>query len=84
MSAEERFSKSSELYLLTKRETEISRLICTGLSNKAIGEALFISERTVAKHVQSIFEKVEVSSRMELCQKLDATGFIRTDEGSKK
>lgn len=84
MTTEERFAKRSELYHLTKRETEIARLICTGLTNKAIGEVLFISERTVAKHVQSIFEKVQVSSRMELCQKLDATGFIRTDEGGKK
>lgn len=84
MTIEERFVKSSELYQLTKRETEIARLICTGLTHKAIGEALFISEKTVGKHAQNIFEKVRVSNRMELCQKLDATGYIRLDdEGGK-
>src|SRR5690606_7903156 len=83
MSSEERFARNSAIYQLTKRETEIARLISTGLTNKAIGDALFISERTVAKHVQSIFEKVQVSTRMELCQKLDGAAFIRIDEDGK-
>jgi DNA-binding CsgD family transcriptional regulator len=84
LTIEERFAKSSELYQLTRRETEIARLICTGLTHKAIGEALFISEKTVGKHAQNIFEKVKVSNRMELCQKLDATGFIRLDDEGEK
>ncbi|MFT3981195.1 MAG: LuxR C-terminal-related transcriptional regulator [Ferruginibacter sp.] len=83
MSSEERFSRNSTIYQLTKRETEIARLICTGLTNKAIGDTLFISERTVAKHVQSIFEKVQVSTRMELCQKLDVVAFIRIGDDGK-
>lgn len=83
MSMEERFLKNCELYQLTKRETEIARLICTGLTHKTIGEALFISEKTVGKHAQNIFEKAKVSNRVELIQKLDATGFVRIDEGKK-
>lgn len=84
MNSEERFTRNSIIYQLTKRESEIARLIGTGLTNKAIGEVLFISERTVAKHVQSIFEKVRVSSRMELFQKLDADALIRTNEEEKQ
>ncbi|MFT3749135.1 MAG: LuxR C-terminal-related transcriptional regulator [Agriterribacter sp.] len=77
LSAEERFMRSSQLYQLTKREIEIARMICSGLTHKAIGEGLFISEKTVGKHAQNIFEKVKVSNRMELCQKLDAAGFVQ-------
>jgi DNA-binding NarL/FixJ family response regulator len=36
-----------------------------------VAEALFIAERTVAKHVQNIFEKVNVSNRLELSRKLE-------------
>lgn len=81
MTIEERFARSSEMYRLTKREMEIARLICTGITHKAIGESLFIAERTVAKHAQNIFEKVRVSNRLELCQKLDSTGFFRQEDG---
>ncbi|MFT3948161.1 MAG: LuxR C-terminal-related transcriptional regulator [Agriterribacter sp.] len=84
MSMEERFAKNCELYQLTKRETEIARLICTGLTHKAIGEMLFISEKTVGKHAQNIFEKAKVSNRVELIQKLDATGFVSIDDKDRK
>lgn len=84
MTAEDRFAKSCELYQLTKREIEITRFICTGLTHKAIGETLFISEKTVGKHAQNIFEKVRVGNRMELCQKLNVTGFIQPDIEGKK
>lgn len=62
----DKFEKSCELYNLTSREIEVARLICKGLPHKEIGESLFISERTVAKHSQNIFEKVRVSNRLEL------------------
>jgi DNA-binding CsgD family transcriptional regulator len=70
LNAGERFSKNCELYGLTSREKEIARLICQGLGNKHIAEVLFISEKTAAKHIQNIFEKVNVGNRMELCKKL--------------
>jgi DNA-binding NarL/FixJ family response regulator len=69
MSGEMRFTENCERYHLTTREKEIARLIRQGYTHKAIGETLFISERTVAKHVQNIFEKARVSNRMELCHK---------------
>ncbi len=48
---------------LTPREVEVLELIATGKTNRAIGEELFISEKTVARHVSNIFSKLDVSSR---------------------
>jgi DNA-binding CsgD family transcriptional regulator len=48
---------------LTARELEVLRLIASGLTNRAIAGMLFVSERTVDRHVSNIFLKMEVSSR---------------------
>lgn len=48
---------------LTRREAEVLRLMAEGKSNKAIGEYLFISEKTVKNHVSSILQKMEVDDR---------------------
>lgn len=48
---------------LTRREAEVLRLMAEGKSNKAIGEHLFISEKTVKNHVSSILQKMEVDDR---------------------
>ena len=51
---------------LTKREAEIARLARNGLSNKEIGEEMYIAESTVKKHMSHIFEKLAINSREEL------------------
>jgi DNA-binding NarL/FixJ family response regulator len=43
---------------LSEREREVLSLMAEGRSNRAIGERLFITDRTVEKHVNSIFEKL--------------------------
>jgi ATP/maltotriose-dependent transcriptional regulator MalT len=48
---------------LTGREVEVLRLLATGKSNRAIGTALAISERTVARHISNIFTKLDLPSR---------------------
>ena len=48
---------------LTMREIEVLRLVAAGLSNKQIAEQLVISTSTVDTHIQSIFHKLDVSSR---------------------
>jgi DNA-binding CsgD family transcriptional regulator len=48
---------------LTRRELEVLRLVATGKSNRQIAAELSISEHTVARHVQNIFSKLDVSSR---------------------
>jgi DNA-binding CsgD family transcriptional regulator len=49
--------------LLTARELDILRLVATGRTNRAIADELVISEKTVARHVSNIFDKIGVSSR---------------------
>ena len=48
---------------LTGREIEVLELVATGKTNRQIAEALFISEKTVARHVSNIFTKLAVNSR---------------------
>lgn len=67
-----RFEQNCRIYQLTARETAISKLIREGYSYKQIGDSLFIAERTVTKHAQNIFEKVRVSNKIELINKLGA------------
>jgi DNA-binding CsgD family transcriptional regulator len=50
---------------LSWREVEILRLVAGGLSNREIGERLYISEHTVANHVRSILRKTGASNRTE-------------------
>jgi len=49
--------------LLTTRETEVLRLVAAGLSNRAIGERLFLGEATVKTHLLHAFTKLEVRDR---------------------
>jgi DNA-binding NarL/FixJ family response regulator len=54
---------TGEAHGLTEREVEVLRLVAAGKSNREIAAELFISEHTVARHVQNIFAKLGVSSR---------------------
>jgi DNA-binding NarL/FixJ family response regulator len=47
---------------LTERERAVLALMAEGRSNRAIAERLFITERTVEKHVKSIFMKLKISA----------------------
>ena len=48
---------------LTDREVEVLRLIARGLSNREVAERLFISRKTVGRHVENLYAKIGVSSR---------------------
>jgi DNA-binding NarL/FixJ family response regulator len=48
---------------LTAREVEVLRMVATGKTNRAIAGDLFLSEKTVARHVSNIFTKLGLSSR---------------------
>jgi DNA-binding NarL/FixJ family response regulator len=52
--------------VLTEREREVLMLICKGMKNRVIADNLFITETTVRHHLTSIFEKLNVNSRLEL------------------
>ncbi|QMU69810.1 LuxR family transcriptional regulator [Streptacidiphilus sp. P02-A3a] len=52
--------------LLTARELKIARLAAEGLSNKEIGDRLFMSHRTVASHLYRMFPRLGITSRAAL------------------
>jgi DNA-binding CsgD family transcriptional regulator len=56
---------------LTVREAQIARLAANGLSNREIGEQLFISHRTVGYHLGGVFSKLKVTNRVQLRNALD-------------
>jgi DNA-binding NarL/FixJ family response regulator len=51
---------------LSSREVEIPRLVARGFTNAEIGENLFISPHTVARHKQNILEKTGMANRTEV------------------
>jgi DNA-binding NarL/FixJ family response regulator len=53
-------------YLLSLRETEITRLVATGYSNREIANQLSISEKTVKSHLVSIYRKLHINGRLKL------------------
>lgn len=69
--------ENCKMYMLTPRECEVTQLVCEGEKYRDIAEKLFISERTVTKHVQNIFRKTEVTSKIELLNKLGEKAKIK-------
>jgi DNA-binding NarL/FixJ family response regulator len=51
---------------LSPRELEVARLVGRGLTNKQIGQALYVSERTAENHVQHILVKLGFSNRSQI------------------
>lgn len=66
-------------YGLTNREIEIVSYIMEGFRNIGIADKLFISELTVKKHIQNIFEKMRVSNRTTLVREIL---MLLADEGN--
>jgi DNA-binding NarL/FixJ family response regulator len=56
-------SEPDELASLTEREREIFQLIAEGLTNRQIGERLFLAEKTVKNYVSSVLAKLGVERR---------------------
>jgi len=61
---------------LTERELEILTLAGKGLTNKAIGVALHISDRTVQNHLAHIFQKLQAASRTEAVMRGVSLGLL--------
>jgi DNA-binding NarL/FixJ family response regulator len=55
---------------LTEREQEIARLIAAGASNPEIAKQLFLSRKTVERHLSNVFKKVGVRNRAELAARV--------------
>lgn len=67
---------------MTDRERQVVELICKGMKNKEIGEALFISETTVRHHLSSIFSKLNITSRLELVVYAFKNNFVKSPNGN--
>jgi len=77
-----KLTKGDDDYLyeqLTERENEVLSLVAKGLTNKAIGVRLSISDRTVQGHLAHIFSKLQASSRTEAVMKAVSLGWIQAD-----
>ena len=61
---------------LSKRELEVLNGIASGLSNKEIGEKLFISESTIKTHVSNLFVKLNAKRRTQVIQKAKEMSLI--------
>lgn len=69
---------------LTSREMEIVALVAQGLTNKAIGETLWITENSVKQALKRIFRKIQVASRAEMVAKLSASIAIAANQSKPK
>jgi DNA-binding NarL/FixJ family response regulator len=67
---------SDQVEPLTAREIEVLRLAAQGLTNRAIGHALGISDRTVQGHLANIYGKLNVASRTEAVTEALKRGWI--------
>lgn len=63
---QERFTAAKDYSSLSTRESEVLELLASGLRNQQIAEKLFISAATVKRHVESIYQKLQLHSRVEL------------------
>lgn len=61
---------------LTRRETEILRLIAQGLTNRVISRRLGISEKTVKNHLSAVYAKIEVRGRTQAALYAVRSGLI--------
>jgi DNA-binding CsgD family transcriptional regulator len=65
---------------LTAREREVAVLIAQGLSNRALADALVVSERTIAKHVENILSKLHFTSRAQIAAWAVEKGLAGDDQ----
>ncbi|MEO7837278.1 MAG: helix-turn-helix transcriptional regulator, partial [Acidimicrobiales bacterium] len=60
---------------VTGREADVLRLLASGLSNKAIGVRLYLSHRTVERHVENLLMKTEANDRRGLAALAEQAGL---------
>ena len=60
---------------LTKREMEIVNLVFDGLSNREIANTLFVSENTIKKHLNNIYQKINLPNRTRLINFLNQENY---------
>jgi DNA-binding CsgD family transcriptional regulator len=61
---------------LTRREIEVLTLIVQGGSSKEVADQLFVSKRTVDFHLANVYQKLEVSNRMQALHEAVRRGLL--------
>ena len=69
---------------LSGREVEVLRLVATGMTNRAIASELFLSEKTVARHLSNIFTKLDVASRAAATAYAFQQGLVAASDPSRQ
>jgi LuxR family maltose regulon positive regulatory protein len=64
---------------LTERELEVLRLLADGLTQRQVGETLFLSYSTIHSHAKAIYRKLDGSSRDEVVERARELGLIASD-----
>jgi DNA-binding CsgD family transcriptional regulator len=63
-------TRTSKIFGLTNRETEILGLVVQGLSNAEIAEAIYVAQSTVADHIKNVMRKTKSTKRIHLLSKV--------------
>lgn len=71
-----KFAEENTQSVLSKRQFEILQMVQAGLSNQGIGDILYISERTVKSHLQSIFKIIGASNRVDCVRKAENLAIL--------
>jgi DNA-binding NarL/FixJ family response regulator len=71
-----RSAPATETGMLTAREREVLELVASGLSNRAIGEELGVSEHTVKFHVRSLLDKLGADTRADAVARAARRGLL--------
>ncbi|HLG69315.1 MAG TPA: AAA family ATPase [Chloroflexota bacterium] len=74
-------STSTNPARLTQRELDVLRLVADGLTNAEIAARLFLSEKTVERHLSAVFAKLDVGSRGEAVREARVRGALEMGAG---
>jgi len=69
---------------LTRREEEVLSLVLEGLSSREVADALFCSKRTVDFHLNRIYNKLQVTNRVQAMRRATLLGLVPLNGRRKK
>ncbi len=72
-------ANTEEPIKLTKREIEVLMLVIEGRASKEVADLLYISKRTVDFHLANIYDKLQVTNRVQAFRRAARLGLIPAD-----
>jgi len=71
----------NRLINLTKREIEVLSLVLEGKSSREVAAALFCSKRTIDFHLARIYDKLQVTNRVQAMRRATLLGLVELEPG---